>query len=143
MVNWVKGDIRAALKTGQGWNIVGAGVNAVDATILLARTLHMMKHTCLVVPLPRLMAWLQHETEDYHRAYQAKVLLITEFYQIYPGGREPFTGWQLSTMEMFIKDRIAERRTTCLQFATMAGSVWWSDSLLQLVAKTNLTAKVV
>jgi hypothetical protein len=140
---WANADLRASLVRGEGWNIVGSSNSAVEATILLGKAVHLSKLSAMVVPLVRLMSWLQHETEDYERASSAKMLLVTDFYQVYPGGRDPFTGWQLSMMETFIRERIASRKSTCLHFATMTGNIWWSESLLKLVANVNKTAKVI
>lgn len=137
IVKWLRDNPRQDISEGKGWSVVGVGAAAYDVMMLTALSLHMSNTTCMVIPLSKLVSAIHLDTEDAERASEAHALFVTDFYQVYPGGKLPLTGWQILTTETFLKERITSGKSTFLQFASYDEGVWWSKGFLQLVSNFN------
>lgn len=131
--DWLIGDDwRTELYEGRGWSIVGTTPAARDAMVMLARGIHVRTVGCLVLPLVRLIKWLDVEPADeMEQLGRASVLCLTEFVTEQPC---PLTGWQIATVEAFINDRLDNARPVFLEVSRWA---WWTPIFLQRVAKSN------
>lgn len=137
---WVNGDgLREVRDQGKGWTITGPGAASYDTTILLARGLFVKGVAVRVVPLRKLLAHLEHQTEALEDIEAAECLVITDFVQDYAGGILPLTGWQIMMGEEFLGSRLDNNGSVCLHAVRPLApeSGWWSRNLLQRVARKN------
>jgi hypothetical protein len=146
IADWIKSrKARADVSAGRGLTFVGAGAPAYDLATLTARGLHLTGVASFVVPLRRLVKWLDVRggTEALDAASQAEALFVLDFYQWYDKGECPLLGSQLQDVEVFLGDRLAGGRSVFLHsMKPLSQATWWSGSFLQRVARQNTVVEV-
>ena len=138
---WLAGpaanDVR---KHGQGWTIYGPGAASYDVTMLLSRGLFIEGIYPKVVPLWRLVTAIERNPEELEAVEKAEVLVVTNFVQSYADGTCPLRGSQIMAVEEFLGERIDNLRSIVLHAdrrLVPSEGMWWSEALLQRVAKSN------
>lgn len=127
---------------GKGLTIVGGGTDAYDATILLARALHLKGLAARVLSLAQLAMALSAGTEDADLAVSVKSLFLTGFFETYGDGGCPLTTWQIASIESLLTTRVDNSRPIFLLASEWGGKTWWSGRLVQRVAKSNRLVEI-
>jgi hypothetical protein len=139
--DWIKsGQGKTDVRSGKGRNFIGGGSAAYDLAMLTARGLHLSGVASYIVPLRRLVKWLEAKTEveAMENARASEALFVVDFYQCYDKGDCPLTGWQLQDVEVFLGERIDNNRAIFLHSAKpLAKAGWWSGNLVKRVARVN------
>ena len=135
LVEPAKGPLLTTAREGRGITLVGRD-RAYDGAVLLARAMHLQGVGSLVVPLRRLVKWLEHDTEDATRAANVSALFVTNFFD--HAVDCPLTGWQLQDVETLFNDRIDNSLANFPQVTCILGrGGWWSDTLVRRLARLN------
>lgn len=135
LVQWVKATPQAELDTGLGWTIVGDTSRAYDVVMLLARALHILGESTLVIALPRLVKWIEVNADELSRARDCKALFITNFVQVYH--ECPMTGRQIANTEDFLTNRLDNNQSIFPHVVKWPTDTWWSPTFVHRVSKTN------
>ena len=144
MCEWVRSQARQDLLTdGKGWTVIGAGYEAHDVCILLARALHLSQIRCKVLPLVKLARIVDAEGEEFDYLSSCNGLFILDFYQIYKADTNVLTGWQVASIESFLNHRLDNNLGVFVHMASDdVGKAWWSSGFLQRVANKNRRLEV-
>lgn len=137
------GTARSEVQEGRGWNIIGLHSTAYDAAILLARGLHLSGLKARVASLTRLLNQIKEGGDLLPEYADCSVLMVTNFYQTYPGNPVPLEGYEVRAVETFLQERLDDRRAVFVHSAKpLAESVWWSPVLLGRLSGLNRTLVV-
>ena len=105
---------------------------------VLAKEMLLSGVSCYVMSLTRLVAALSDDEDemddrDYHRATDAKVLFVTDFYE--HGAAFPVSPWQAARVRNWIKDKYETGGAVSLlgDAALMQASSWWPGSFLSFL----------
>lgn len=147
VADWIKGgEARKDVRAGKGRNFVGEGAASYDMAMLTARGLHLSGVSAFVVPLRRLVKWLEVRGGDFEaleNARSAEALFVVDFYQVYDKGDCPLTGWQLQDVETFLGERLDDTRAVFLHLAKpLAKAGWWSGNFVKRVSRMNQDVEV-
>lgn len=142
--DWVATHAGDEITPGKGITIVGPGVKARDAFIILARAVHLSGRRVRVVPLSRLIAQIVNDGELLDQFEECKALFVTEFFQTYPGNPNAATGYEVRRVEEFLTDRLDNQGAVFLHTAKpLTGpDIWWSPTFVQRVEGLNRTLEI-
>jgi hypothetical protein len=126
----------ARVRSGHGYTLVGTD-HAYDAAVVMARALHLQGLPVVIVPLRRLVKWIEHETVEMAWVQSCEALFITGFFD--PSlGECPLAGWQRHDIEELLNDRIDNGGAFFPQVTrNLERGGWWSDTLIRRIARLN------
>lgn len=137
LVEWVNNS-RALVSEGQGLSLIG-DYNAYQATILLARAMHLKGYHSLVVPLRTLVKWLEYDAEELKQVMSVRALFITRFYDMHPGAKEPpMKPWEVQDVEGLIFERMDNSKAVFTQSGLqIVKESWWTPAMVDRLLSVN------
>jgi hypothetical protein len=141
---WLTEHARDEIGSGKGWTVTGPGAAAYDATVLLARAIHLSGRKVRLTTLRRLTVQVMEQGDLLDDYTTCQCLVVTEFFQHYPGNPLPLTGREVQAVESFLLERLDDMGAVCVQSAKKLGNdTWWSPALIQRLNGLNRTLEVV
>jgi len=135
LMDWAT-DPASAITQGEGWNIHGL-TKAYDATILLARAIHIQGQGALVLPLRRIVEWIDHDHQT-DKLFEARGLFVTGFNETHRTEGYPLTGWQVAGVENMLVERLDDNRSVFLQMEQpIEGESMWTAGFRERINETN------
>ena len=137
LVEWVN-EKRALASEGKGLSLIG-DYNAYQATILLARAMHLKGYHSLVVPLRTLVKWLDYDAEELGQVASVRALFITRFYDVHPGAKEsPMKPWEVQNVEDLIFGRLDNQKAVFTQSSLqIVKESWWTSGMVDRLVQVN------
>ncbi|WP_349621563.1 hypothetical protein [Azospirillum argentinense] len=142
LVEWLRGPFKQDLYEGRGWTVIGDGLPAKDAAMLLSRSVHLMGQQVRVVPLVRLISEVARPGDLMSEIQQARCLVLTDVFQQYGTGDCPYTGWQVASAEAFLGDWLDDQKPLLVHAAKRLAGTWWSASFAASLARANTTIEI-
>lgn len=140
---WLDTVGKSDVRSGRGWNIIGATARAYDTTMVLARGVHLKGIDTRIVSLRRLIGQIMNDGDLLPELYSTRALFVLDFIQVYPGNDNPMTGREVQEVESFLLERLDANEAVFLHAAVpLTTATWWSASFLQRVAETNRLLEV-